>query len=537
MYKILFVDDDPLIIKKLYQILDWEALGFVPIGSASDGESAMQLVRTEMPDVIISDINMPNMDGLAFASEVKALSANLQFILLTVNDSFGCAQQALNIGVCHYLLKPIEKSKLEALIKKVHTDLEQSHQQTLYVTKLQEKATLSERAIKEKFLNWVASGRQVLNEKQLQERFQFYNIHVTGKVFQILSIHINQLDQFLNSETDCNALLNTVNDCLENTLCDYRNYTVFSDSFYNMNILLGFEDMMSPDIQRTPAICQNLRNDLLFTLNLPVTISYSRIHQGYQNIYRCYFETKYLSRYNREAFNKGIFSYDSLLETAQFQHIDFDSMRLEILKHLRAGDLDKLTQFVRRSFLANAEKNNDYTYFHILRIDFIMTGILFIQENKLNMREIFNHHFEPLSEVIEKNDVSECMDFICNFYQTLLGYVSRNAISSGHSLTEKCMELVTENLGNPALSVKWLASQLYIHENYLSKQFHKEARTTLAKYISNQRLDAAKEYLDSGYTNQQAVAEMCGFHDPLYFSKCFKKRFGVAPSKYAENRG
>ena len=112
MYKILFVDDDPLIIKKLYQILDWEALGFVPIGSASDGESAMQLVRTEMPDVIISDINMPNMDGLAFASEVKALSANLQFILLTVNDSFGCAQQALNIGVCHYLLKPIEKGKL-----------------------------------------------------------------------------------------------------------------------------------------------------------------------------------------------------------------------------------------------------------------------------------------------------------------------------------------------------------------------------------------------------------------------------------------
>ena len=94
------------------------------------------------------------------------------------------------------------------------------------------------------------------------------------------------------------------------------------------------------------------------------------------------------------------------------------------------------------------------------------------------------------------------------------------------------MELIEQNLSSPELSVKWLSSQLYMNENYLSRMFRREMNLPLVKYMMQKKMEAAKKYLDEGYTNLQEVARLTGFADPLYFSKCFKKEYGVAPSKY-----
>jgi two-component system response regulator YesN len=161
-----------------------------------------------------------------------------------------------------------------------------------------------------------------------------------------------------------------------------------------------------------------------------------------------------------------------------------------------------------------------------------MTGIMFLQENKTAIREVFHKYFNPINEISEISNPIERSNFIIHYYENILNYISTNKISSGKSMVKKCMELVEQNISNPSLSVKWLASQLYINENYLSRVFHKEAGIFLIKYINNQRLIKAKYYLDHDYNSMQAVSQMTGFSDPLYFSKCFKKKYGVAPSKY-----
>lgn len=96
------------------------------------------------------------------------------------------------------------------------------------------------------------------------------------------------------------------------------------------------------------------------------------------------------------------------------------------------------------------------------------------------------------------------------------------------------MELIAENISYQHMSVKWLASQLYINENYLSRLFKSETGLSLNRYITKQRMQSAKNYLDQGCTNLQQVSSTVGFSDPFYFSKCFKKEYGVAPSKYLQ---
>ena len=186
MYKIMFIDDDPLIVRRLHQIMNWTSMGFEIPEDASDGNEALDKISQNPPDIIICDINMPNMDGLTLAEKIKSSFPHIEFIILTVNDSFGCAQQALNTGVDHYLLKPIDPEELGLIIKKILKGLESSQQERQYLDTLKDKALLSEHMIREKFLNWLVSGRQPLSEEQIRERFAFYQIQVSGQEFQVL---------------------------------------------------------------------------------------------------------------------------------------------------------------------------------------------------------------------------------------------------------------------------------------------------------------------------------------------------------------
>ena len=534
MYKIMFVDDDPLILKRLNHILDWEALDFKIIANARSGEKALGLIQKLAPDVVITDINMPNMSGLQLVQKSKSLNDKIQFIMLTVNDSFGCAQQALNIGVYHYLLKPIEKDKLLNLIHTLTLNFENSKKQNQYMSNLRDKATLSERMIKDKYLNWLVSGSQPLTDEQIVENFNFYNIPIQADKFEIISIHINKLDTQVSNKQRLLSLIETVIRSVENTLCDYKNCAVFSDSTYNINVLLGFNQGQSIIEQNIEVICQTIRDNLLFEMNLPVTIFYSRKYDGYQNIYRCYYETKYLIKYTQGIMDMGIISYDNFISISIPVSINFDDIRSKTLKYLRANEITSLRAFIYdticKPFVSSASSN--FEYLNIISIDFIMTGIMFLQENKTAIREVFHKYFNPINEISEISNPIERSNFIIHYYENILNYISTNKISSAKSMVKKCMELVEQNISNPFLSVKWLASQLYINENYLSRIFHKESGIFLIKYINNQRLIKAKHYLDHGYNSIQAVSQMTGFSDPLYFSKCFKKKYGVAPSKY-----
>ncbi len=532
MYQIMFVDDDPLILRRLHQILDWKSLGFEILPDATDGAIALGQLSNFQPDVMICDINMPNMDGLTLAQKAREVYPSMHCIILTVNNSFGCAQQALNIGVDHYLLKPIDPTRIEKLIRTICNQLNENRQKDQYVSNLYHKALISEKMIRDKFLNWVVSGRHPLSEDQLIEKFEFYQIHLNSSEFQIISLHINPLHEYILEENNIEGLLRNVSQQLEDTLCNYPNCVVFGDQFYNLNILMGLNPSNVSYAPNAQFICQIIRDSLLFNLNLSVTLFYSRAYSGYQNIYRCYYDTKFLAKYTEEIMDKGIISYEEYVQTSKNSSIDLDSIRSHTLKYLRTDALSSLKGYVDRIISTYSPTRTNIESFNMLKIDFILTGIMFLQENKTSVSDIFDKCFDPLSEMIECNSVTVCVDFINHYYSHILSYLRSNKISSGRRLAEKAMELIEINISNPELNVKWLASQLYVNDNYLSRQFHKEINLPLIKYLNNKRLETAKNYLDEGYQNLQQVSQLTGFADPLYFSKCFKKQFGVSPSKY-----
>lgn len=534
MYKIMFVDDDPLILRRLHQIVNWNSLGIEIIKDAMDGISAFRQIASEQPDIIICDINMPNMDGLTLAQNIKSIYSDIKFIILTVNDSFGCAQQALNIGVDNYLLKPIDPKALAQMVIKMKETLTSSQEKKHYLNTLKNKAMLSEQMIREKFLNWLVNGRQPLSEEQIRERIDFYQIPVTGQAFQILSVHINSFSTEMMMENNVEALIEQAKNTIEDSLYDYQNWVVFCDSFYNLIIIFGFQAGNELNNPSMDLIGQMIRSNLLFQMNLPVTVFYSRKYQGAQNLYCCYYDTKFLSQYTPTVMDKGVLSFDEYIHSSLDKSFNFDALRSNTLKQLRSGNFQNLRSLIS-STLLHAVKQGSIEGFNMIRIDFIMSGIMFLQESRLGLQDIFQKHFSPLAEIMECNDESSCTTFLTDYFAKILNYVSQNKISSQRKISEKCMELITENISFQHMNVKWLASQLYINENYLSRLFKAETGVSLNKFIMKCRMKSAKNYLDEGAQNLQQIASAVGFSDPFYFSKCFKNEYGVAPSKYQKD--
>ena len=221
-------------------------------------------------------------------------------------------------------------------------------------------------------------------------------------------------------------------------------------------------------------------------------------------------------------------------QSALEDSVDFDKLRSDTLKQLRKGDFETLKQHFY-SALEHTVKIGSLESFNMLRIDFIMTGIMFLQENRIALPDVFHRHFSPLAEITERDNIDECLRFLEVYFGEILSYVKRHKISSGNRILEKCKELIFENISLQGMSVKWLSTQLYINENYLSRLFKTENGISLNRYIMKQRMDKAKQYLDEGSSNLQQISQMVGFADPFYFSKCFKKEYGIAPSKYAAN--
>ncbi len=130
MYKLLLVDDEPIIIKGIRSFVDFQSLSISAVYEATDGEEALECFKTHLPDLILADINMPKMNGLAFAIAAKAIKPDVRIAIITGYDYFDYAVTALKSGIDDYILKPVSKKDIQEVLKKLITKHQESRNQT-----------------------------------------------------------------------------------------------------------------------------------------------------------------------------------------------------------------------------------------------------------------------------------------------------------------------------------------------------------------------------------------------------------------------
>lgn len=494
MYRVMIVDDEPIVLESLSSILPWEALECELVGTASNGMDAFNSICDFYPDIVITDVRMPIMNGLELIERSGKLDRNIDFVVLSGYDDFSFAQTAMKYGVKYYHLKPARKEELTDTLRKIVASRRLSEE----MLRLQEQNIVEKlRLPLQKSFLFDALNRDFLPDETLLGYSRLLGIPEAPVSLCICS--------FLEEG------------CLELFRRDFfrtaRRHSIFVlwPAFYVTNSFvflytapdLKAEDQLRAFIRGAHYPTQSVELDCMI-LHFDSTVAALR------EIIRK------ISRYHTIFLMNGLADPEVLNNTPLSAHnTQLWKTQLEELHSEYEVDC-----IVEELFSAVSDVENA-----------ILLGIRLILSSFSGTRE---PDYFSLQYLYRSTSVDEVRSITTGLLLRQLPASAKEG-SSREDLIPRVREYIDRHLDCESLSLKWLAeNQFFISVGYLSRQFLAEEGEHFSYYLNRRRVELAKKLMSVYHNNNiQDIAEQVGFrNNPRYFSQVFKKFTGMTPSEY-----
>ena len=529
MLKIFLVEDEFVVREGIKNNIDWAAHGYEFVGEASDGELAFPMIQKTKPDIVITDIKMPFMDGLTLSRLIKKEFPNMEIIILSGYADFSYAKEGIQIGVAEYLSKPISGQELISVVDKL-------------ALKIQEKS--KERALKEKYL-------KEMQENSLQERKNLFHDIITGIIpiseiwdragrmgidlsaisYNILLLKVKSSkhtkEEYSEIVVEVEERISLLNDDL-GIISFGRNleggvYLFKSDSIENLN------KIQKEYVERFENIVEEYENLNYFGgWGVPVN-RLSELSYSYEKASRA-FAHRYLVEKNCFLDNSDIVSVDSHNEEFNISTVNTKSLdRGKVVEFLKFGEREEVIYFVEEFFKElGSNILNSLMFRQYVAMDTYFCVVEFVEGVGLAKDEI-----EPIdvnAGMMKSSDAT--MAYITRIIGKAIDLrdgVSRNKYGD---VVETAREFIEQNYMDEELSLNMLASHVNVSPNHLSMVFSQKTGKTFIKYLTDLRMTKAKELLKCTSKRSSEIAMEIGYRDSHYFSYLFKKTQGMTPTKY-----
>lgn len=495
MLKLIIADDERIIRETISTIIDWSQYGIELTGLCSNGIEAYNMILDESPDLVITDIRMPGMNGLELIGRISETDLDTQFILLSGYGEFEYAKQAMKYGVRHYLLKPCNEQQIIDAVKESVNDCYAKRQ----TRRILDSQFIQADSIRHNVISSIINDALYL-EKPLEEIIPTYEPYLDFyftpyRLFYIYYLEQENLDEFLG----------LLKEFCQNTLPQISIYGIYvrntfllfcQDIAFRFDQLQPMLDGLHLEGQSTGLVLHmETYSDLkgLFGVVLEKIRRFSTFY--YVNNYHALCTCNYTAITQEVENYCGAISGGSSSAVESLKELISDIMDLRFLKQLSGSMFLKIT-------LGNPGISGSG-----------LTEWLMQAEGETDLAALKESIFQKLSELTDS--------------------CSRNEAVS--SMTSQIFSYIRENLENPNLTLKYIAEQyLYMNVDYVSRKFQKETGIRFSDYLTSERIQKAKEYIESdGMDRISDIAERVGFgNNPQYFSQLFKKKTGMAPSAY-----
>ncbi|MFH5182163.1 response regulator [Paenibacillus sp. TAB 01] len=516
MYKVLLVDDERIILDGISNVVPWQEAGTELMGTARNGIEAFEKIQQDPPDIIISDIRMPGMDGLQLAEKVSEQFPGIRMILLSGFSEFQYAQSAMKYGVRHYLLKPCNESKITEALQELVDELKQSEEEEDFIRNMRYGLEKMLPQMKEQFLKEFVTNK-TYGAHDWAYYADLFSIDLGSRRVRLILFQLEGRFEFEHLF----AVKNIAGELLEHPVLS---------STVGDHVLMVVEDR--EDVSRLHERIEQIRTTFLHYYKIDLTIALSEADE----ITRA----RLLYRQTVECLNYRFYLGEGSLITPR-DIVDVQSR--EAAKEWSYDD-EKLLLQIKTGQREEAVEEIDAFFAKIgaLRLDIETSKSyviqLFMAVVRLADPERMNDYMEKLVKLAEMNTLAA----IQSLFKEMAGEIALNNYDkhkNKHSaIVEKVTEIIEEQLGNPALSLNWVAHQmLYMNADYLGKLFKKETGEKFSNYVMRLRIKKATEVIEK---NEDVkifeIAEMLGFGDnPQYFSQVFKKYVGCTPSEYMKS--
>ena len=545
LYRIILVDDEEEVRKSIIRKIDWTAVGFAVVGDAENGEDALEKIENLEPDVVLTDIRMPYMDGLTLAERIRQKYPSMKIVIFSGYDDFEYAKQAIKLNVTEYILKPVNVEELTAILKRIKTNLDEEIEQKRNVNLLRENYKRSLPILREQFLKDLIS--RPMDGETVQMLLREYDIPLAGaKKWIAIAVEL-ELEQELTQEEaplplheEKNLIPISVMQILSENLKPGYRFSLLSFSGSADAKIAGIaaideNNSQTELINILGDICKEIRK----TLKVPVTIGIGHSAQKLENISRS-FQSALDALGYRSVVGTGSTIYINDVEPGIGGKLQFGSEEESaLIQAIKFGPEEKIRETVRgivdRMNEARVHARQQQAY--ILSVANCM--IQLIQQYDLNMEEIFAEDplgpdpFTVIQSMLNRENFSRWL------FQTALkinNALSRERDYAARQVIEKAKQYIMDNYQDPGLSVEQICRYLHMSPAYFSTMFKKATGQTYIAYLTEVRLNKAVELLNMTDEKTYVIASQVGYQEQNYFSYVFKKRFGVSPTKFRGSR-
>lgn len=522
MYKILIVDDEEFIRTAIASIIDWKSIGFTCVLEAEDGELAYEIALEHRPDVILTDIRMPFMDGLELSERITKELPNTKILILTGHDEFEYAKKALKIGVLDYIVKPIRSEALRDVMINTKNILDQEKKRREEYTRIKRQLRKSLPLLKEKFYNSLICNK--LSKEEIDKRTKYLEIDLQQESYTVCLFETT----LIKHEEDIEDI-EIKNISINNFILEiiHSNGIVFNDLsgrhvllYFNLNRNDLEEREILHGIARKIALQYKKNKNFAVTTGIGNTVlSVNQIHQSYK-------DALHVLEY-KVAFGKGnVFDIIDLGYRSANSYFPVKQIK-KLLSTLRLGtgyqtELNELFQYLF------SQKEISMDNLRIIMYE-IINGV---QKLLIETQVSDKLEYHIYDQVLHIQTINEMKPLLEDFFSNVFRILHSGKSSKKRQLVEKAKEYIKENYNNCELNLNNTANAIFLSPSYLSVLFKKETGETFIDFLTKIRMEKSKELLRLYDLKAYEIAEQVGYNDPHYFSISFKKYTGYTPSKY-----
>ncbi len=549
MYTVLVAEDEFEVREAIVSGTDWAGLGFRVTDSAENGQEAWELFAKGAPDLLLTDIRMPFMDGLQLAERVKRQYPGTRVVILSGYDEFEYAQRALKLSVDEYVLKPFSSGDLANVLAKVRTVLDEEAAEKRDVEQLREHYRRSLPVLRENFLATLMM--RPLKRKELEEKSALYDIRLTGVSFQVAVVSLDtagpreqgqtgaamgngpRKEQTPSTISEDQELLLFASLNIAEEIAAARNLgRVFLHQGQVVLLTIAQEDDTHAVSSATMAAAEEIRQAIERYLKQTVTIGIGVVIPEPAGLSYSYKDAVLALDYRVILGGNRVISIADV-EQRHVEKVRFDELKEQsLVRCLKTGTAEELKEIVEGLFQGLAEAPVSVKEYQLYLMEIVTAVLRAAKDADADLDDLFGEHMATLAELYRFRTLAEAKAWLLGICTRLMGSIAVVRQSALHNLVEEAVAYTRANYGDSELSINKVCGRLHISAGYFSSIFKKETKLTFVAYLLHIRMEAAKELLRTTDLRALEIAEKVGYAEPNYFSFSFKKHVGMSPKEY-----
>ncbi len=534
MIKVFLVEDEIVIRNGIKNSIEWKKEGYEFVGEAGDGELAYPMILKTKPDILITDIRMPFMDGLELSRLVKQELPDIKILILSGYDEFEYAKSAIKLRVAEYLLKPISSAKLLEVLKEVTVSIYQEREERELLKKYEDDMQENRQYEKAEFLSRVMS--QSLSVLEILEQGKQVGIDLSAGMYNTVLLKISSS----SGDADEQKQLAEVSAKVESLLDSKSNMHYFRRGIEGWAVLCLAEDeaQMNNEIEGLREEIRKIVDECpakaeYFGAVGNIVLRLGNVKESMEEAERV-FAYRYLKEWNQIIDNEEItekIEENSELSLSSLQIEKMDRRITE--KFLKTGLKGEGIHFIDEYFESLGKNNIQSLLFRqYVAMDIYLTAVSVLEGLGYASEELVVRcgDFKEMESVL--STVEQTKEYLKNILETTI--FLREAVSKQRysQLLKEAKTYIEQNFGNEEISLNTVAASVNLSPNHFSTIFSQETGKTFIEFLTDVRMGKAKELLRSTSMKTAEIAYAVGYKDSHYFSYLFKKTQGCTPREF-----